>query len=438
MTIAAVPAYLGTDFSEASPGLRFGYYLSIWATRQDQEEQVKKRAKAKSREGSEIKEHLNKHGMDETITQWIKRDKNPIPALWAKNDDADVIKQTWQDITKLSVNDRKLMENLQLRQQHQALAFANSGQVLILDAIASAPFTTGLGNAHPLENGFAFLNPYGLPYLPGSGVKGVLRQSARELASGDWGDSHGWNQAAITALFGLESQDGETELQRGALTFWDVIPQIKGNSLLVEIMTPHQKHYYQDGQTPHDSGMPVPLGFLTVPPGSGFTFHVTCDSLFLRQLAEDLVEQGNWKTLLQAAFDHAFSWLGFGAKTAVGYGAMAEDAVKKAERAEQLKQQQEAARRSQMSPEDIAYEDNRAVIEKFRAVYEQACNDLYGPSHPFNSRRNEFIKVALSWEDPRSRLEAAQLVQETFKWGVSKKGKERLKADVNELKGQGN
>ena len=30
MAIAAVPAYLGKDFSQASPGLRFSMYLPLW------------------------------------------------------------------------------------------------------------------------------------------------------------------------------------------------------------------------------------------------------------------------------------------------------------------------------------------------------------------------------------------------------------------------
>ena len=30
MPIAATPAYLGQDFSHASPGLRFGMYLPLW------------------------------------------------------------------------------------------------------------------------------------------------------------------------------------------------------------------------------------------------------------------------------------------------------------------------------------------------------------------------------------------------------------------------
>lgn len=33
MPIAAVPGYLGQDFSSASPGLRFGMYLPIWTDR---------------------------------------------------------------------------------------------------------------------------------------------------------------------------------------------------------------------------------------------------------------------------------------------------------------------------------------------------------------------------------------------------------------------
>ena len=235
------------------------------------------------------------------------------------------------------------MKALANRQLHLA---GNLPHMLSLDATAIAPFTTGLGNEHPLENGFAFLNPYGLPYLAGSGVKGVLRQAARELASGQWGNEHGWSAdkqfeirvngkslaiSMLDALFGLESQDGDTLHMRGALSFWDVIAQMPNNcnSLHVEVMTPHQSHYYQQksdpktgsSATPHDSGQPTPISFLTVPPGSGMTFHVQCDLPRLQRLAPTLAEGDAWEKLLQAAFEHAFEWLGFGAKTAVGYGA---------------------------------------------------------------------------------------------------------------------
>lgn len=276
------------------------------------------------------------------------------------------------------------MDALVARQQLSSTSSC-ADALLSIEAIATAPFTTGLGNEHPLENGFAFLNPYGLPYLPGSGVKGVLRQAARELASGDWGDSTGWSAdktfvltagrerillSMIDVLFGLESANGNTQHVRGALSFWDVIPQIRGDSLMVDVMTPHQSHYYQpkregkagNSDTPHDSGQPNPISFLTVPPGSGFAFHVCCDLAHLKQLAPELAVDGRWKTLLATAFEHAFAWLGFGAKTAVGYGAMQEDP--KAKERELARQQAEAdaARRAK------AEEARQAVLSQMSPI----------------------------------------------------------------------
>ncbi len=285
MPIAAVPAYLGKDFKDASPGLRFGLLLPIWTTRQDQESEIKKRAEARSREGQEISDLLQRQGMDAVIRHLRQSPSRPLPGLWDKNDFA--ARNTWNDIKALGKADSARMNALSERQAGMA-SCVSATNLLHLEALAIAPFTTGLGNEHPLENGFAFLNPYGLPYLPGSGVKGVLRQAARELASGEWGDTRGWSGektcilevgktriplSVIDALFGLESGDGETEHVRGALAFWDVIPQIRGDSLMVEIMTPHQSHYYQqkrdrkagDSATPHDSGQPNPISFLTVP-----------------------------------------------------------------------------------------------------------------------------------------------------------------------------
>ncbi len=287
MPIAAVPAYLPDKLvADASPGLRFGMYLSLW----DVKLEIRPEAKRSALNGA----------------------------------------------CRFTPSDRQSMQALAQRQHALADPLVKSGALVVLEADAVAPFTTGLGNEHPLENGFAFLNPYGLPYLPGSGVKGVVRQAARELASGEWGDTSGWDRgesylfrigkeeitlSLFDVLFGRETPSGESGHVRGALSFWDVFPQIEGERLAVEVMTPHQGHYYQQGGTPHDSGSPNPINFLTVPPKSRFTFHVLCDRGRLRRLAPPLAEGEHWKGLVEAAFQHAFQWLGFGAKTSVGYGA---------------------------------------------------------------------------------------------------------------------
>lgn len=336
MAIAAVPNYLPADqFASASPGMRFSYLLSIWTTRGDQEQLLRKKSEGKSREAEQLREDIQRRGMDACVDEWVSR--NRLPQVWQKNEDA--AHSAWQGILKLNPADQATMTALATRQTALAHGLESSGNLLRLETQAVAPFATGLGNEHPLENGFAFLNPYGLPYLAGSGVKGVLRQAARELASGDWGDTHGWEDreaayrleagrktielSMLDVLFGREGEDGDTDHVRGALTFWDVFPQLKGNALQVEVMTPHQTHYYQRNDTPHESGSPNPINFLAVPPGSDFAFHVQCDRPFLTRLAPDLAQDDRWKTLMEAAFAHAFAWLGFGAKTAVGYGAMA-------------------------------------------------------------------------------------------------------------------
>ena len=84
--------------------------------------------------------------------------------------------------------------------RQQALASAlPEEQRQIIDALSTAPFATGLGLEHPVDNGFAFLTPYGLPYLAGSGVKGVLRQAAVELR-GDGGGA--LTQPLVDRVFG--------------------------------------------------------------------------------------------------------------------------------------------------------------------------------------------------------------------------------------------
>lgn len=356
MPIAAVPNYLSKTgeqfYLEAPPGHRFTLYFPVWGL--------------DAKPGAMPTWKLEEVARQRKKEKW--EDKTIDNKLWActvaagkKPDEGPDLKRHIEPKSDEGLKKwKRLFESLSERQNKLAEQAASS--IYTISALATAPFTTGLGNEHPLENGFAFLWPYGLPYLPGSGVKGVVRRAAEELASGQWEEDRGWRGldrpayvlevhsgkekrrielSVLDVLFGREPPEGDPDAVRGALSFWDVIPRIEGDSLLVEVMTPHQSHYYQqkkegksgDSDTPHDSGQPTPIFFLTVPPGSQFTFYVVCDTAHLNRLTEnkldgapDLLaeEEGKrrWQQLLKAAFEHAFEWLGFGAKTAVGYGAM--------------------------------------------------------------------------------------------------------------------
>jgi CRISPR-associated protein Cmr6 len=266
MARAAVPKYVtdANGFADCAPGHRFNLYFEIW---QD---------------------------------DW-KLDKNHKP---------DALRKSLSCQPAVG-----LLDAIRKRQQTLAAALLEDCRHII-EARSTAPFATGLGLEHPIENGFAFLSPYGLPYLAGSGVKGVLRRAAEELRED--GDTD-LSQALIDALFGREDDD---DARHGALTCWDVFPKPDKDSLMVEIMTPHFTHYYQPEKgkehlaTPHDAGKPNPIPFLAVPAGSEFRFVVTFEPALLH------VDIGDWKAVIDKVIQRAFDWLGFGAKTAVGYGAM--------------------------------------------------------------------------------------------------------------------
>ncbi|HUM92566.1 MAG TPA: type III-B CRISPR module RAMP protein Cmr6, partial [Candidatus Competibacter sp.] len=183
----------------------------------------------------------------------------------------------------------------------------------------------------------------------------------------------------------IVSQKLRDELRnRGALMFWDVIPEPAGGKLAVDIMTPHYGDYYQGNDTPHDSGQPNPILFLTIPPGSRFEFFVQCNPTALPASLKN-----SWPILLEAAFQHAFDWLGFGAKTAVGYGQFPSDALEKAsaEREAATRRRQEAAAKARaeaerlaklaaMSPLDRAIEEIVAAAPQGQPRYKAILNTL--------------------------------------------------------------
>ncbi|MEZ5643332.1 MAG: hypothetical protein R3E70_15100 [Burkholderiaceae bacterium] len=201
------------------------------------------------------------------------------------------------------------MQALAARQSHSA---STCPDLLTLDATATAPFSTGLGNEHLAGKRLCLPQPLrpalparqrhqGRVARPRANCQRRVGRHARlderhRSRSGAQGRGKNIELSVLDVLFGRESDDGDIDHVRGALCFWDAIPQIKGDALAVDIMTPHQSHYYQqrqhrksgDSTSPHDSGQPNPISFLTLPPGTGFALHVQCDAVHLHRLAPDL------------------------------------------------------------------------------------------------------------------------------------------------------
>jgi len=192
---------------------------------------------------------------------------------------------------------------------------------------------SGLGMSHPFETGFVFDRSIGVPYLPGSSLKGAARAWALAAAAEDadvWRDRGG----PIEALFGPRGDsDGsdETSLEQGGAMFLDVYPT-KWPVLEVDILNPHYKEYYDsvnDGSTlipPADYLSPTPIYFLTVAPNQPFEIAVAVRKDLRPELLEAARTAGvdQFAELALAAATGAARDAGLGGKTAVGYGYLEE------------------------------------------------------------------------------------------------------------------
>lgn len=144
------------------------------------------------------------------------------------------------------------------------------------------PFVTGMGRAHPVENGIAWDYSLGLPFIPGSSIKGALKASNRQYFDGKFDIS---------------------ESER--IHFMDAIP-VTSPSLIGDVVTPHYGPYYQGETAPGDWFDPTPIPFLTVKERQRFLFSIvgSCQH-------HDMIEQWLEATL---------KWAGVGAKTSSAYG----------------------------------------------------------------------------------------------------------------------
>ena len=354
--------------AEIPPGHRFLIYLHALASTGE--------ASYESREDRQRFQKASEDSNWEFFYDLLKQKKATLNRPWAPLKSKK--SQALRAAAGMGHAADKVLDALNKRQE-----CLSDPQAWVRTAKLTAPLLTGSGNPHPVENGFAFLTPYGIPYLAASGIKGVLRRAAEELALLHE-DSSSWNFFLVWVLFGFDAtsslfqQDSATEAKnpfaeayekklaaafdpkhkalldawisaldldssirapeflrslqeskktrerihwQGLLCFHDAFPQ-PGAELGVDILNPHHWSYYQGDESPHDADKLSQLSFfLVLKPGARFTFRA---SLLRRRGLEKLQDHiEDWQALLDKAFERACHWLGFGAKTAVGYGAMA-------------------------------------------------------------------------------------------------------------------
>ncbi len=234
-----------------------------------------------------------------------------------------------QTVTNTKIGDKDHLTEHVIRAR--ALVKATGGQTCFFKT--SGRFATGLGREHPIENGFAWHPILGTPYLPGSSVKGLVRNWAETWLKAE--------SSAVAQIFG-----GNRSAHVGSVIFHDALPT-KPIQLNADVMTPHYGPYYEGKrdncgnlEAPADWHSPVPIPFLTVADSQPFLFLVSPRTTSQQNKA-DCQQVATWLT-------DALQELGAGAKTAVGYGRFVADfqAGQEANKAEEAARKEAQADRA--------------------------------------------------------------------------------------------
>ncbi len=168
----------------------------------------------------------------------------------------------------------------------------------------------GLGGEHVQETNMTLDHVYGVPYLPGSAFKGIVRS---------WVIQEDFNGDEKLAMRDIEDSDA-AGLKEKKNNFFDIFGSQKSMgkvqflsayptnnvTLSVDIMNSHFPNYYTGTELPTDTQNPNPINFLTVGQ-TLFRFILLSRKQYLIDITRD------WA-------DKALKNKGLGAKTASGYG----------------------------------------------------------------------------------------------------------------------
>jgi CRISPR-associated protein Cmr6 len=223
--------------------------------------------------------------------------------LVTSNSDVDLEDNTKQPVIKEKARSRLVRQVSELNEPQQyKIFFARWREQLqemgaiLYEATTLGRLSIGLGSASVIETSVSIHRTYGVPYIPGSALKGVAVHYAHQYHKKVWGkgtDAH-------KTLFG-------TTDSAGYVTFLDALPLPSEWQLHQDTITVHHPEYYQGlDKAPADWDSPNPVPFLSVSGKFLIALH-----------APDAPE---WGKRGMQILQRALANVGVGAKTSSGYG----------------------------------------------------------------------------------------------------------------------
>lgn len=228
--------------------------------------------------------------------------------------------------------DEKFLENINASKQKMMESLKESGYLIEqFDLKLQWRLIVGLGASHPQETSMTLHHIFGIPYIPGSALKGASRhymiwkfvdENQKKLSS--LLDKSNFVELLEKLNKALEKEENltvsvgnisfkdlihifGTQNRQGKIIFFDAYP-IEEIKLKIDIMNPHYPDYYTKDKPPTDWQNPIPIKFLTVE-DTKFRFYLAA-----KDKDQNLLNHAR-KILNEALLNY-----GVGAKTSLGYG----------------------------------------------------------------------------------------------------------------------
>jgi CRISPR-associated protein Cmr6 len=245
-----------------------------------------------------------------------------LPAISIRGDELKI--RINEDIENFKW-DKDFINSIEIRKEQIIMQLQKEGYHLKNFPLSiSWRLVIGLGASHPQETSMTLHHIYGIPYIPGSAIKGVTRHWAVLKFADKKNKTEDMEfEKVIERVSNVLEKGEDLELEVEKITFKDLI-EIFGTQekqgkviffdaypfgeirLKIDVMNPHYSGYYSKGQPPADWQTPIPIKFLTV---ENTKFH-----FYLASKEQNLVEKAS-SLLLENIQNY-----GIGAKTSLGYG----------------------------------------------------------------------------------------------------------------------
>ncbi|AUM88161.1 type III-B CRISPR module RAMP protein Cmr6 [Clostridium botulinum] len=311
-----------------------------------------------------IKEYHAYEKLMEYLDEWNKKERDQINKSLLINKFTNIFNLDKE--YDLNDNENNILDNKIKRYKDLIRkSLENRFEWLRFQGDINDKLIIGLGNQSVFETDITLHNTYGIPYIPGSALKGVFRNYIIQEYFKYCSDKcyEGCNKeceknankdSLFIKIFGGENDKGENV--QGKVIFMDSFSD--NYSIKRDIMTPHHKDYYSSKEEqiflPLDSDEPTPIQFLVMKKKGATELKFEINLAIDKSISNDIIQENEsinnailekyknktiYEFILENLID-ALNFHGLGAKTSLGYGYFnicKDDVIKKLERERQNK-----------------------------------------------------------------------------------------------------